>query len=122
MRYVITLIALVIVIPILGLVVYRELTAGPPVVLPAPAKLSESTPRGQVPPGGWTNSPLITLTASGSRHDGLDVEVRPRGQSLKDTPTVTSKADPSATVRLPDGQYHWQARLHSSAGVSPWVV
>lgn len=100
---------------------YRELHAGPPVVLAAPTHLGIATARGQILPDGWTNSSTVTLKAQGPKQVGLDVEVRRQGQPLDGSPTATSGSDPSAVVHLPDGRYRWQARLHGPSGVSPWV-
>jgi lipoprotein-anchoring transpeptidase ErfK/SrfK len=122
MRFLIGFLAFLIAAGGFGYFAYRDLMAGPPVVLPPPTHLDATTARGQLLPGGWTNTSSVTLTAQGPKKPlGMDVEVRPQGQALDGSPTATSGADPSAVVHLADGRYRWQARLHGPDGVSPWV-
>jgi lipoprotein-anchoring transpeptidase ErfK/SrfK len=118
-----------------GFFVYRHLTAGLPVVLPKPQRIQVTVPAtGQLLPGNWTNARSLALSAT-SRSDlsiGADVEVRPVGQRFKNTPTASRvgcahgphcvAGDPSVTVHLANGHYHWQIRLHNRQGVSPWVA
>jgi lipoprotein-anchoring transpeptidase ErfK/SrfK len=109
-----------------GAVAYTNLTAGPPVVLAAPSHLVVAATGSAILPDGWTNAPSLTFQASAP--DGtsarLDVEVQPKDTAFTGSPTATSAsatARPAVTVHLPDGEYHWQMRLHSNNGVSPWV-
>ncbi|GAC1326729.1 MAG: hypothetical protein NVS2B16_30130 [Chloroflexota bacterium] len=128
-----------------GFLVYRHLTAGPAVVLPAPTRLEAATNGTPLLPGGWTNVSTVTLTGFTKRSlvTGADFEVRPQGVRFTETPTSIS-ADPSQVadncngaskncatpssrvpavhVRLNDGAYHWQVRLHNKDGISPWRV
>jgi lipoprotein-anchoring transpeptidase ErfK/SrfK len=118
-----------------GLLVYRHLTAGIPVVLPPP-RLQVTASGGPLLPGGWTNSPVVDLQARRAGvAAGLDVEVRRQGVKLTGTPTVSAAAPgPIAAtctgcvadgaglrIRLADGAYHLQARFHNKQGISPWV-
>lgn len=135
MRY---LIAVAVILAALAgsFLVYRQMTAGPAVVLPVPKVLQVTTSRGAIVPGGWANAHAVSLKAqgTGSVVAGMDVELRRQGVRFTGKPT-TSTPDPgqvaaactgcvdgapSLTVRLADGTYHWQARLHNKQGISPW--
>jgi lipoprotein-anchoring transpeptidase ErfK/SrfK len=115
--------------------VHRELSSGPPIVLPPPKGLGASIGNAAFLPGGWTNSRLISLGARSMdrRATELDVEVRPQRDNFSGSPTKTmrglkvvssgtSAKDPSIQVRLGDGTYHWQLRVRDQSGVSRWVV
>lgn len=123
-----------------GYAAYRHLTAGPPVVLPPPVRLDATTAAGPLLPGGWTNDSAISLSLRepSSTVAGSDIELRRAGIRFRNAPTETSLARATSvasittagashttapvTVHLPDGHYHWQARLHNTHGVSPWKV
>src|SRR5579872_4655090 len=94
MRYLIAL-ALVILGTTFGFLGYQAWTAGPPVVLPAPAFLGVTA--GGEPPlaKGWTNSPTLSLKLREQSSAGTDIEVQPADTAFSDTPTVTAKAPPS---------------------------
>jgi hypothetical protein len=128
-----------------GVLGYRHFTAGTPVVLPAPRGLALQVPGGAIGPGGWTNSSTVDLIvpdkagAAGQAVSamGADLEVRRLGQAFTGSPTETipapgrvaannctsclSSTTPHLQIHLTDGSYHWQARLHNSSGLSPWV-
>jgi len=142
MRYSFIGLATLIALTVGGILVYREITAGPPVVLPAPTQIRVSPVGTAFSPDGWTSSRTLMLNAAvpAGIKAGLDVEARPEGQAFSDTPTATESAaqavgscsppaqclalprDPTIAVRLPDGEYHLQARLHNGRGVSPWMA
>lgn len=123
-----------------GVLVYRHLTAGLPVVLPAPRQLQVTAANGSLQPDGWTNSSTLYLRVMQTHGTiaGLDVEIRKQQVKFAGTPTK-STGDPSTVaqscrgnlscvaqvptvrVRLADGSYHWQVRLHNRSGISPWV-
>ena len=127
-----------------GLLVYRDLTSGPPVVLPPPTQLQVSAAGTPLLPGGWTNVPTLTLSAHAPLSavpSGIDVEVQPPGQAFNNSPTQSAgsssqsnvhcgsrtncaftPSDPAVRVHLADGSYHLQVRLHNGRGVSPWVA
>ena len=124
-----------------GYLTYRNLTAGPPVVLAAPVRLQVADGNVAVNPGGWATSHAVVLQVRADTSTGVDVEVRPAGHKFTDTPTKSvqeqaarvaancnTKAScppaagaPPVHIHLADGTYHWQARLHNGEGVSPWV-
>ncbi len=119
-----------------GLLVYRHMTAGVPVVLPAP-RLHVTAAGTPLQSGGWTNSPLLDLRAvKAGVAAGVDVEVRKQGVKFKNAPTQVllppgqvaanctaclATGSGAIRLRLADGAYHLQARLHNKQGVSPWV-
>lgn len=135
MRYLVALL-FILAVAVGGGLIYRELTLGPPLVLPAPTRLQVQATGSAIAPNGWTNSRSLDLSVALVRDAGIDVEVRPVGQGFSDSPTESSDAVQVAStcsgcrgheanvaqVRLDDGVYHWQARLHGGRGVSPWVV
>jgi hypothetical protein len=139
MRY---LLALLIIVggAVGGFLIHRELIKPPPVVLPPPPQLAVTAGGTPLLPGGWTNSSALTLSAKDPPGvaAGLDVEVRQEGEPFLNSPTSLASAVDSSVqvaglgavasprsspvhVRLPDGSYHWQVRLHNGQGVSPWV-
>ena len=119
-----------------GLFVYRHMTAGVPVVLPVP-HLHVTATGNPLQSGGWTNSPLLDLRAvKVGVAAGVDVEVRKQGVRFKNAPTqvlqppgqvaanctsCVATGSGAVRLRLTDGAYHLQARLHNKQGVSPWV-
>lgn len=124
-----------------GFLVYRELMAPLPIVLPAPVQVQAQAQGATLSPDGWTNSRAVSLVAMPrtAASAGLDAEVRLAGQRFTGAPTSSDSAtvatstiacagkcgtrsDPSITVHLPDGTYHWRVRLHGTGGVSPWVA
>jgi hypothetical protein len=120
-----------------GYFVYHRLTAGLSVVLAAPTALQVTVGDKPQQPGVWINRSNITLEVDRPMSDmGLDVEIRRAGRHFSDSPTAILKAPgsiastcrnctsvvPAVQVHLGDGSYHWQARLHNSQGVSPWVA
>lgn len=118
-----------------GFLIHRELTSGPPIVLPPPKGLLASAGSASFLPGGWTNSSSVSLGARSMdpRTTGLDVEIRPRGDKfsgspsktldgLKLVPAGTGSKDPAVHIRMGDGRYEWQLRLRDGSGVSRWVV
>lgn len=119
-----------------GGLVYRNLTAGPPVVLSAPASLRVSDGAISLQPGGWTNARTLQFQAGKPATSmGMDLEVRPSGHPFVGKPTNVVQSPgqvasactgctasiPTVRVTLRDGTYHWQARLHNGQGISPWV-
>jgi L,D-transpeptidase catalytic domain len=120
-----------------GLLVYRNFTEGPPVVLAAPQKLEVLGGNSAIQASTWSNSGSISVDVAGASHAmGADVEVRPLGQAFTGSPTqqvksstvpcsrpAGSKCAAARPVRLhlSDGVYHLQARLHDGQGVSPWM-
>jgi lipoprotein-anchoring transpeptidase ErfK/SrfK len=129
--------AFIVIAAVVGALGYRVWMTGPPVVLPAPRGLSLQAAGGALGPDGWTNSSTVSLTVPGvSAASGADFEVRPSAQGFSDSPTASiapsgrlaancktclSTAAARAQIHLADGSYHWQARLHDTRGVSPWV-
>jgi lipoprotein-anchoring transpeptidase ErfK/SrfK len=110
-----------------GALAYTDLTTGPPVVLAAPSDPQVAAIGTSFLPNGWTNSPSLSFqaVAPAGTTAGLDVEIRSQGRPFTGTPTATStslSAHPTVSVRLPDGRYHWQMRLHGAQGVSAWVT
>lgn len=122
-----------------GLLAYRDWNAGPPIVLPAPSHLAVSVANSSLLPGNWTSSGSITLSATAPPHEtsGLDVEVRPSGQTFSNVPTASASQAtalvacktagcgvprPSVTVHLADGRYQWQVRYHNGRGIGPWIT
>jgi lipoprotein-anchoring transpeptidase ErfK/SrfK len=119
-----------------GLLVYRHMTAGVPVVLPRP-RLQVSAAGSPLQSGGWTASPSLDLRAvKAGVAAGVDVEIRKQGVKFKNAPTqilvppgqvaanctaCVATGSGAIRLRLPDGGYHLQARLHNKQGVSPWV-
>src|SRR5690242_10744198 len=99
-----------------GAVAYNNFTLGPPVVLAAPSHLAVVATGSAILPDGWTNTSALAFRAkapAGTKAQ-LDVEVQPKGAAFTGTPTATSDASaaqPTVTVHLADGQYHWQMRL-----------
>lgn len=136
MRYALVAVFLAIAAAV-GVAAYHIWNAGPPVVLPAPTRLEAATGAAPLTPGLWTNSSALDLEVAGAAAAGVDVEVRRAGQAFSGSPTsavagpgrVAAACGTCAALRgadtvrvsLPDGSYHWQARLHSGQGVSPWV-
>ncbi|MGH2408895.1 MAG: hypothetical protein ACRDGS_00865, partial [Chloroflexota bacterium] len=136
MRYALVL-AFIAIAATVGGLAYRDLQMGPPIVLPAPAGLQVSASGTQLQPGGWTNSPSVDFKVGEYKISaGADLEVRPATRAFTDTPTLSvndlgqvaatcttclTGGEAQAHLRLPDGAYHWQARLHNGRGVSPWV-
>lgn len=141
MRY-IAITAFIVIASVVGVLGYRVWMTGPPVVLPAPRGLTVQSAGGAIGPGGWTNSSTVSFSvpnaAGGSiSTTGADLEVRPSTSAFGGSPTTVIAAPGRVAVnncrgclstgsirtqmRLPDGSYHWQARLHSDRGVSPWV-
>jgi lipoprotein-anchoring transpeptidase ErfK/SrfK len=136
MRYAVIL-AFIVISTIVGALAYRELTAPPPVVLPLPISLQASAAGTPLQPGGWTNSPKVNLKVLGARSDAnADLEVRPISEQFSGLPTATATnlgrvastcrtcaaGAALAHLRLADGAYHWQARLHDGQGISPWAI
>lgn len=136
MRYVLIL-AMIIGGALGGVLVYGNLTAGPPVVLAAPQGLRAVAGGSVLQPNGWTNTRSVTLRAGKPATSmGMDVEVRRAGQPFRGTPTAMlnsagpvastcqgcTAAVPSMRISLRNGAYRWQARLHNGQGVSPWVA
>lgn len=110
-----------------GALAYTDLTTGPPVVLASPSDPQVAAVGTSILPDGWTNSASLSFGAAApaGATARLDVEIRPEGQAFTDTPTdssATPSAHPTLSIRLPDGRYHWQMRLHGDRGVSPWVT
>ena len=119
-----------------GLLVYRHMTAGIPVVLPSP-RLQVTAAGSPLQAGGWTASRSLDLRAvKAGVVAGVDVEIRKQGVKFKNAPTevlappgqvaalcTACVATGSGAIRLglADGAYHLQARLHNKQGVSPWV-
>jgi lipoprotein-anchoring transpeptidase ErfK/SrfK len=119
-----------------GLAGYKHLNAGLQVVLPKPHEIEVSTSAGQLLPGGWANTHVLSLQAAGfgSVTAGLDVEVRHAGKPFTGVPTITTpnpgavaancttcvNGAPAVTVHLGDGDWHVQVRLHNKQGISPW--
>ena len=131
MRYLLAILTLVLGV-VVGLLAYRTATAGPPVVLPAPSRVEALAGGNTLLQDGWTDSTTVDLMVAGRvATAGADVELRPVGTSFSDSATAAvaagdckackARRDPIVTVHLTDGAYHWQARLHNSRGVSPWV-
>lgn len=138
MRYAL-ITAFIVIAAVVGGLTYRELTAGPPVVLPAPLRLQATAAGGaKLAPGGWSTSRAVDLeVVEGGPVAGADIEMRPAGQPFMNTVTTTAagpgpvastcrtcpaSSSANAHVTLADGSYHWQARLHNGHGVSPWAV
>jgi hypothetical protein len=105
-------------------------------VLPAsPASLAQETPQGSPLPGGGT-APSVTLVVSMSSQNAADqltvqIEVEPFGTPFTGKPNSVGQpvavsgtaVKGSVTITsLPDGGYHWQARVANAAGVSQWVT
>ena len=141
MRYAVVT-TFLIVAAVVGALGYRAWMTGPPVVLSAPHGLSLQVAGGSIGPGGWTNSSTVDLSVPATEgvrqaasSAGADLEVRPSTDAFSDSPTMSVSAPGRiaatcrtcvaslvrAHVHLDDGSYHWQARLHSDRGVSPWV-
>lgn len=135
MRYLVAL-ALLVAGGASSLLVYRHLTSGLSVVLPAP-ELQLSANGASLVRNGWSNSSRVDLRAvKPGVTAGVDVEVRRRGVKFLNTPTQTQSSPGQVaanctgcvatgsrpiSIRLGDGLYHLQARLHNQQGVSPWV-
>jgi lipoprotein-anchoring transpeptidase ErfK/SrfK len=126
-----------------GFLVYRHVTAGPSVSLPAPSRLEVTADGTPLLPGGWASSSLVSLSAMLPPRlvAGIDVEVRPLNQPFNGTPTystsdpadIAANCPPSAScpvsrrgapvlATLRDGPYHWRIRFHNKDGISPWVL
>ncbi|HVA93199.1 MAG TPA: L,D-transpeptidase family protein [Chloroflexota bacterium] len=111
-----------------------------PTVIPTPVILSpihlaeQEIGGGKLLPRYWTNTPAIVFslgapsgTAPATRPE---VEVEPLSRAFTGTPTgVGSPLQPGlpgsvtiAVSKLPEGPYHWQARLSDGNGhTGPWV-
>jgi hypothetical protein len=109
-------------------------TPSPTPALPAPVHLAErEIGGGKLLPRYWTNTSAIvfTLQAPPGTTLGLrpQVELEPLGKAFTGFPTAEGQALPpsqagAVTVQigsLPEGPYHWQARLTEGQNRGPWA-
>ncbi len=96
---------------------------------PAPVGLDQESAAGRrIAANGWTGSAGVTLLvmAPYSTQDfRAEVEVRPAQQAFSNVKTAAAPVVQGiARIRvrgLAAGHYHWQARLTSAGGASPWM-
>jgi hypothetical protein len=113
-----------------------DLVSTPAASPDVPAGLAQARSDGTtaIAPGGTTNEPTVTITASVSDPDArdlvtLEIEVRPAGVVFSDSATaagtaVASGAGASIAVSelAENTAYHWQARAVDQTGrTSAWV-